>query len=43
MFKRVNVSLDHDLVKKVDKDRGDIPRSKFLQRIIERHYGVVAK
>jgi metal-responsive CopG/Arc/MetJ family transcriptional regulator len=31
----IGVSLPQELVKKIDKDRGDITRSRFLQRMVE--------
>jgi metal-responsive CopG/Arc/MetJ family transcriptional regulator len=36
--KIVGVALPEDLKKKIDEDRGDISRSKFILRIIEREY-----
>jgi hypothetical protein len=32
------ISLPKELVKKIDTERGDIPRSKYLLRILERTY-----
>ena len=32
------ISQPKDLVIKIDKSRGDIPRSKYIQRIIEQFY-----
>lgn len=32
------VSLPIEIVVKIDKDRGDIPRSKFILRILEKYY-----
>ena len=34
----VGVSLPQEMVAKVDGDRGDVPRSKFLQRLVEQAY-----
>lgn len=34
----VGVSLPQDLLAKIDAERGDIPRSKFLQRLLEQAY-----
>jgi metal-responsive CopG/Arc/MetJ family transcriptional regulator len=33
---RVSVSLPEELVKIIDKERGDVPRSRYLLRLIER-------
>jgi hypothetical protein len=35
------ISLPNEIVKKIDTDRGDVPRSKHLLRILERKYGTV--
>ena len=34
----VCIGLPTDLVVKIDTDRGDIPRGKFIQRILEKEY-----
>jgi hypothetical protein len=34
----VGISLPRDILDKIDSDRGDISRSRFLLRIIERVY-----
>ncbi|MGI0015446.1 MAG: hypothetical protein ACREBU_18670 [Nitrososphaera sp.] len=34
----VGVSLPLEVVKRLDQDRGDVPRSRFLQRLVERAY-----
>jgi len=34
------ISFKKGLISKIDYDRGDIPRSKFIQRILERYYSV---
>jgi hypothetical protein len=34
----VGISFPQQLVERIDKDRGDIPRSRFLVRILERAY-----
>jgi metal-responsive CopG/Arc/MetJ family transcriptional regulator len=31
----MGLTLPRDLVKKVDKVRGDIPRSRFIRRLLE--------
>ena len=35
MYKRVSLSLDETLVDVIDKERGDVTRSRFLQKLIE--------
>jgi hypothetical protein len=32
------VSLPSELIHRIDKDRGDIPRSKYLLRILQKSY-----
>jgi hypothetical protein len=32
------ISFKKGLIFKIDSERGDIPRSKFIQRILERYY-----
>jgi metal-responsive CopG/Arc/MetJ family transcriptional regulator len=34
----LGISLPKTLVKRIDDDRGDIPRSRFLLRLVERAY-----
>jgi hypothetical protein len=34
----VGISLPTKLMKKIDTDRGDIPRSRYVLRILERQY-----
>jgi hypothetical protein len=36
--KSTGLSLPAELLRKIDSERGDIPRSRFLLRIIERAY-----
>ena len=36
MTVNINVSLPEFLVNKIDQQRGDIPRSKFILRLLER-------
>ena len=36
--KSTGLSLPEELLRKIDSERGDIPRSRFLLRIIERAY-----
>jgi hypothetical protein len=33
------INLPKEMVERIDMDRGDIPRGKFILRIIEKHYG----
>lgn len=37
-YASTGLSLPTTLIRKIDSDRGDIPRSRFLLRIIERAY-----
>ena len=34
----VGISLPTKLMEKIDTDRGDIPRSRYVLRILEMHY-----
>jgi hypothetical protein len=34
----VGISLTKEILRKVDVERQDIPRSKFVQRILEKRY-----
>jgi len=34
----MGVSLPKQLVERIDKDRGDVPRSRFLVRLVEHAY-----
>lgn len=34
----MGVSLPKQLVERIDKDRGDVPRSRFLVRLLEHVY-----
>jgi hypothetical protein len=36
--KPTGFSLPSDLIQKIDEERGDIPRSRFLLRILEKVY-----
>ena len=33
------ISLPIEIMKKIDSERGDIPRSKYILRILEKKYG----
>ena len=33
----IGISLPKDLMQKIDIDRGDIPRSRYVLRILEKH------
>jgi metal-responsive CopG/Arc/MetJ family transcriptional regulator len=35
-YSNFGVSLPHSLAKRLDNARGDVPRSKLLQRLVER-------
>ena len=45
MYSRTNfgISLPTELVKKIDTERGDVPRSKYLLRILEKIYDTVCE
>ena len=34
----IGVSISSDLLERIDRDRGDVPRSRFLQRLVEHAY-----
>lgn len=34
----LGITLPREIVQKIDNDRGDIPRSRFLLRLVERAY-----
>lgn len=34
----ISIFIPNDLRMKIDSERGDIPRSKFIVRMIEQHY-----
>lgn len=36
----VGISFPQLLVQRIDKDRGDVPRSRFLVRLVEHAYGL---
>jgi metal-responsive CopG/Arc/MetJ family transcriptional regulator len=35
----IGISLPKDLMQKIDIDRGDIPRSRYVLRLLEKQYG----
>jgi hypothetical protein len=37
------LSLPTDLMERIDADRGDVPRSRFLLRLLERAYSAENK
>lgn len=41
MRKKITLTIEVELVEKLDKERGDIGRSIFIQRILEKKYGKV--
>lgn len=41
MRKKITLTIEMELVEKLDKERGDIGRSIFIQRILEKKYGKV--
>jgi metal-responsive CopG/Arc/MetJ family transcriptional regulator len=38
--KRVNISLPGNLAERIDRERGDVTRSRFVTRLLEKAYGV---
>lgn len=36
----VGISIRHELLAKIDEERGDIPRSRFLQLLLEQAYAL---
>jgi hypothetical protein len=39
----VGISLPKDIISKIDAERGDIPRSRYLLRILENSYAMKNK
>lgn len=37
---RIGLSISKLIVEKVDSDRGDIPRSRFIERILKKYYKI---
>ncbi len=37
-FSSTGLSLPKDILSKIDQERGDIPRSRYILRILERMY-----
>jgi metal-responsive CopG/Arc/MetJ family transcriptional regulator len=35
----LSINLPETIVKKIDKERGDVPRSRFILRLLEKVYG----
>lgn len=36
-LKTISIQLDEDLLAKIDEHRGDVPRQRFLARVLEAH------
>lgn len=34
----IGISLPKEIMKKIDTDRGDVPRSRYLLRMLEKQY-----
>lgn len=34
----IGISFDEGILGKIDKDRGDIPRSKYIIKVLEKEY-----
>jgi hypothetical protein len=41
--KGVGISLPTEVMRRIDIDRGDIPRSRYVLRILERQYEIEGK
>jgi hypothetical protein len=39
----IGISLPKEIMKKIDTDRGDVPRSRYVLRILEKQYGFEGK
>lgn len=37
----VGISFPKELIKKIDSERGDVPRSKYIVRSLEKVYGAI--
>ena len=42
-FIAFGISLPRDIVEKIDLERGDIPRSRYVLRILEKSYSIDRK
>lgn len=40
-IKRIGISLPNELVERIDCERGDVSRSRFLCRVLEGLYGKI--
>jgi hypothetical protein len=40
IHERVSLYIPQDISKTIDLQRNDIPKSKFIQRIIEKHFDI---
>lgn len=34
------ISFDKDILEKIDKERGDVPRSKYLTKVLKKEYTI---
>lgn len=41
--KGVRISLPTEVMRRIDIDRGDVPRSRYMLRILERQYDIEGK
>lgn len=39
-YSSTGLSLPTELMEKIDAERGDVPRSRFLLRLLERSYSI---
>ena len=38
-FKTTGLSLPEEFLERIDRERGDVPRSRYVLRLIEKSYG----
>ena len=43
MTEKIGITLPKSIIQKIDQKRGDIPRSRYIRRAIERYLGSSSK
>jgi metal-responsive CopG/Arc/MetJ family transcriptional regulator len=43
MTEKLGITLPKSIIQKIDQRRGDIPRSRYIRRAVERHLGSNSK
>jgi metal-responsive CopG/Arc/MetJ family transcriptional regulator len=43
MTVKLGITLPRSIIQKIDQKRGDIPRSRYIRRAVERHLGNSSK